>query len=111
MITMLSAKHKGAYCPAVNKLDRKTSAQILHLLCEGQSIRAVTRLTGPARTRSASCWSMQVVPAVHIKIAYLQASSGGRNLEFRSGQAQQHGTGQGRLRRCRRCLDVDWAGW
>ena len=30
----------------MNKLDRKTRAQILHLLCEGQSIRAVTRLTG-----------------------------------------------------------------
>ena len=25
----------------MNKLDRKTRAQILHLLCEGQSIRAV----------------------------------------------------------------------
>jgi hypothetical protein len=30
----------------MNRLDRKTRAQILHLLCEGQSIRAVTRLTG-----------------------------------------------------------------
>lgn len=30
----------------MNKLDRKTRAQILHLLCEGQSIRAVTRLIG-----------------------------------------------------------------
>lgn len=30
----------------MNKLDRKTRIQILHLLCEGQSIRAVTRLTG-----------------------------------------------------------------
>jgi IS1 family transposase len=30
----------------MNKLDRKTRTQILHLLCEGQSIRAVTRLTG-----------------------------------------------------------------
>jgi IS1 family transposase len=30
----------------MNKLDRKTRSQILHLLCEGQSIRAVTRLTG-----------------------------------------------------------------
>jgi IS1 family transposase len=30
----------------MNRLDRKTRAQILHLLCEGQSIRAITRLTG-----------------------------------------------------------------
>lgn len=29
----------------MNKLDRKARAQILHLLCEGQSIRAITRLT------------------------------------------------------------------
>jgi IS1 family transposase len=33
----------------MNKLDRKTRAQILHLLCEGQSIRAVTRLTGTSK--------------------------------------------------------------
>lgn len=29
----------------MNKLDRNARARILHLLCEGQSIRAVTRLT------------------------------------------------------------------
>ncbi len=29
----------------MNKLDPQTRAQIIHLLCEGQSIRAVTRLT------------------------------------------------------------------
>ncbi len=29
----------------MNKLDAATRAQILHLLCEGQSIRAITRLT------------------------------------------------------------------
>jgi len=30
----------------MNKLDTKTRAQILHLLCEGTSMRAITRLTG-----------------------------------------------------------------
>ena len=30
----------------MNRLTRQARAQILHLLCEGQSIRAVTRLTG-----------------------------------------------------------------
>src|SRR5437016_2932701 len=30
----------------MNKLDRQSRARILHLLCEGNSIRAVTRLTG-----------------------------------------------------------------
>jgi IS1 family transposase len=33
----------------MNKLDREARAQILHLLCEGQSIRAVTRLTGASK--------------------------------------------------------------
>jgi IS1 family transposase len=33
----------------MNKLDAKARAQILHLLCEGQSIRAVTRLTGASK--------------------------------------------------------------
>ena len=32
-----------------NKLPSKTRGQILHLLCEGQSIRAVTRVTGVSK--------------------------------------------------------------
>jgi IS1 family transposase len=33
----------------MNKLDREARAHILHLLCEGQSIRATTRLTGASK--------------------------------------------------------------
>jgi IS1 family transposase len=33
----------------MNKLDREARARILHLLCEGSSIRAVTRLTGASK--------------------------------------------------------------
>ena len=33
----------------MNKLDRETRARVLHLLCEGQSIRAATRLTGVSK--------------------------------------------------------------
>jgi IS1 family transposase len=33
----------------MNKLDRQARAQVLHLLCEGNSIRAVTRLTGKSK--------------------------------------------------------------
>jgi hypothetical protein len=33
----------------MNKLDSKDRARILHLLCEGQSIRAITRLTGASK--------------------------------------------------------------
>src|SRR5438094_1722531 len=33
----------------MNKLSREDRARILHLLCEGTSIRAVTRLTGASK--------------------------------------------------------------
>jgi len=33
----------------MNKLDREARSHILHLLCEGSSIRAVTRLTGASK--------------------------------------------------------------
>ncbi len=33
----------------MNKLDLKARSQIIHLLCEGQSIRAITRLTGASK--------------------------------------------------------------
>lgn len=33
----------------MNKLDREARSRILHLLCEGNSIRAVTRLTGSSK--------------------------------------------------------------
>jgi IS1 family transposase len=33
----------------MNKLDREARARILHLLCDGSSIRAVTRLTGASK--------------------------------------------------------------
>lgn len=34
----------------MNKLDRETRANVLHLLCEGTGIRAVTRITGISKT-------------------------------------------------------------
>src|ERR1700680_2101252 len=46
---MLDDKHEGSYSRAMNKLDRETRAKILHLLCEGSSIRAITRLTGASK--------------------------------------------------------------
>jgi IS1 family transposase len=50
----------------MNRLDRKTRAQILHLLCEGQSIRAVTRLTGCSKNTVAKL----LVEAGHACAAY-----------------------------------------
>ncbi len=50
----------------MNRLDRKTRAQILHLLCEGQSLRAVTRLTGCSKNTVAKL----LVSAGHACAAY-----------------------------------------
>jgi IS1 family transposase len=50
----------------MNRLDRETRAQILHLLCEGQSIRAVTRLTGASKNTVTKL----VVDAGHACTAY-----------------------------------------
>jgi IS1 family transposase len=50
----------------MNKLDRKTRAQILHLLCEGQSIRAVTRLIGCSKNTVAKL----LIEAGHACAAY-----------------------------------------
>lgn len=33
----------------MNRLDQDARSKILHLLCEGQSIRAITRLTGASK--------------------------------------------------------------
>ncbi|RVD55783.1 DDE domain-containing protein [Mesorhizobium sp. M2D.F.Ca.ET.185.01.1.1] len=41
----------------MNKLDTKTRSQILHLLCEGQSIRAITRVMGMSKNTVAKLLS------------------------------------------------------
>jgi IS1 family transposase len=41
---MLDAKHESSYSRAMNKLDTKTRAQILAMLCGGASMRSVSRL-------------------------------------------------------------------
>lgn len=43
---MLDAKHKSSYKEGMNKLPLKTRAQILSMLCEGVSMRAISRMTG-----------------------------------------------------------------
>jgi IS1 family transposase len=46
----LQASIKGTIYPcAMNKLSREDRARILHLLCEGNSIRAITRITGASK--------------------------------------------------------------
>ena len=43
---MLDDRHKGSYIRGMNKLPVKTRAQILNMLCEGTSMRAISRMTG-----------------------------------------------------------------
>lgn len=38
------------YHSIMNRMDREQRARVLHLLCEGNSIRAVTRVTGASKT-------------------------------------------------------------
>ncbi len=51
-----------------NKLSREDRARILHLLCEGNSIRAVTRLTGASK--KAVSWSMPGRPRLGIRTGF-----------------------------------------
>jgi len=46
---MLDRVSRPSYAGLMNKLDRNDRAKILHLLCEGQSIRSVVRLTGASK--------------------------------------------------------------
>jgi IS1 family transposase len=45
----LDPKHERCFSLAMNKLDREVRARILHLLCEGNSLRATCRLTGASK--------------------------------------------------------------
>jgi IS1 family transposase len=45
----LVAKHQKSYISGMKKLPAADRAHIIHLLCEGSSIRAVTRLTGASK--------------------------------------------------------------
>src|SRR3984893_15129157 len=45
----LTRRNPANTIASMNKLTRKDRGQILHLLCEGNSIRAVTRLTGASK--------------------------------------------------------------
>lgn len=47
---MLTMQNRLRIMASMNRLDKTERARILHLLCEGNSIRAVTRLTGTSKT-------------------------------------------------------------
>src|SRR4051812_9111663 len=83
LTVILDAKHKGSYSRAMNKLDAKARAQILHLLCEGNSIRAVTRLTGASKNTV----SKLMIEAGHACLAYHDEHV--RNLKSRRVQVDE----------------------
>ena len=45
----LDAKHNGSYIGPMNKLARDRRAQILGMMVEGNSIRAIVRMTGVSK--------------------------------------------------------------
>ncbi len=47
---MLTKLKRSSIMASMNKLTKTQRAQVLHLLCEGNSIRAITRLTGISKT-------------------------------------------------------------
>jgi hypothetical protein len=46
---MLALQNRSCIMVSMNKLTKQERARILHLLCEGSSIRAITRLTGASK--------------------------------------------------------------
>lgn len=54
---MLDCDCMTRYIGCMNKLDTNTRSQILHMLCEGQSIRAITRMTGVSKNTVAKLLS------------------------------------------------------
>src|ERR1700738_3898103 len=46
---MLDAMHEGAYNGPMNKLPTERRAQILGMMVEGNSIRAIVRMTGASK--------------------------------------------------------------
>ncbi len=48
--SMLTKPKRSCIMASMNKLTRDERARILHLLCEGNSIRAITRMTGASKT-------------------------------------------------------------
>ena len=57
----------------MNKLDKIERARIVHLLCEGMSIRAITRLTGVSKTTVTSWLWMRERPPLGIRTAFSKA--------------------------------------
>ena len=81
----LDAKHKGHYKRAMNRLSPKTRARILHLLCEGMSIRAITRLTGASKNTVAKL----LIDAGKACAAYHDANV--RNVKCRASRSMKSG--------------------
>ena len=54
---MLAMHSRTCDILCMNKLDTKTRAQVIHMLCEGQSIRAITRIMGMSKNTVAKLLS------------------------------------------------------
>ena len=77
---MLDAKHKGSYTVGMNKLDHAQRVQIVHLLVEGNSMRATARLADVA---------FNTVAKLFIDIARMCADYQDRNLNSKTLQLDE----------------------
>lgn len=69
MIIQLTSPAISSIMVSMNRLTTERRAQILGMMVEGNSIRAIVRMTGRARTRSSSYWRTRARHSRPIKIA------------------------------------------
>lgn len=67
---MLANEGRVSYRIGMNKLDAKTRSTILHMLCEGSSIRSIARITGTSKNTV----SKLLVDAGRVCAAYHEAN-------------------------------------
>lgn len=67
---MLAKVKRVSYATSMNKLDAKTRSTILHMLCEGSSIRSIVRITGTSKNTV----SKLLVDAGKVCAAYHEAN-------------------------------------
>lgn len=96
----------------MKRLGKTGGANILHLLCEGMSIRAIARTTGASKTTITKLVVDAGMAAARYQAAqsYLQANSGRRDLEFRLRQAKERCDSQSGSRGRGRRVDTVAAG-
>ena len=91
----------------MNKLTLEERARILHLLCEGVSIRAITRLTGASKNTVAKLLIDAGKACAAHHDATVRNVKAARILVVHLCQAKERGDGEGCARSSWRHVDLD----